>query len=426
MASKIIIFRYCAPPYKLFPLHKITTTNFHKYYLKMKKAIHILLFALLLVSCSSDDNNEVLSQLTIKITSDETIKDYSKFQITITESRTGTESTGKSDASGTCIFDLPMGSYQVTVEDLIDGASTMYGRVNNYTLSGSQATLSIKVEPIMNTLDKTFVLDELYFNGASNGSWNYTYYEQYFTIRNISDRALYADGLSFGVAGDYNALEAGDDMSKYLPDNVIISQFYTIPGDGRTYKIEPNKSLVIAFSAINHNESGSKPKSLDLSGADLEIYVEGGMTADNPDVPNVIVNYSVFQAFHWQYSGAAPMILFRLEGDAATFLESNKVNLPNPASMGTMYQDFVKLPTKYIIDAVETGCADEFYEKVLPVTVDRSSILINDAFYGGFNEQFVQRKSIVDDKGNNTVQDTNDSAKDFVLNVGGQKSYPKK
>lgn len=394
----------------------------------MKRIIYSLFFTtLLFISCGDDDNNDgVLSQLTIELTNDGNLNDYSLFHVTITELKTGIEFSGKANTKGIVVFEVPMGSYTIVSEDLIDGASTMIGRMDNYILSQSKATLQIKVEPLQNSLEKTFVLDELYFNGATNGSWNSTYYEQYFTIRNISDKALYADGLSFGVAGDYNALDNGDAMSKFLPDDVIISQFYTIPGNGRTHKVSPNESLVIAFSAINHNENGDKPKSLNLSGADFEIYVEGGMTPDNPDVPNVNVDYSVFQAFHWQYSGAAPLILFRLNEDAATFLSKNKVNLPNPASMGTMHQDFVKLPTRLIIDAVETGCVNEFYHKVLPLTVDKSTILINDEFYGGFKEQFIQRKTITDGKGNSTVQDTNDSAKDFVINVGGQKNYPKK
>lgn len=392
----------------------------------MKKVINILLFALLFVSCEDNKYDEILSRFTIEITSEQNIDDYSDFQITVTELKSGLTFTGKSDEKGTCLFELPMGSYSVVAEDLVDGASTLYGKIENYTLSENIGRLEINVEALMNTLEKSFVLDELYFNGANNGSWNYTYYEQYFTIRNISNRPLYADGLSFGVAGDYNCLEGGDDMSKFLQDDVIISQFYTIPGDGRSFKIEPNESMVIAFSAINHNESGKNPKSLDLSGAHVEIYVEGGMTVDNPDVPNVIVDYSVFQAFHWQYSGSAPMILFRLKGDHKEFLEKNKVLLPNPASMGTMEQYFVKLPSEYIIDAVETGCKDEFFHKVLPTSVDRSSILVDATMYTWFKEQFVQRKEIIDANGKPTLQDTNDSAKDFVVNVGGQKSYPKK
>jgi len=395
----------------------------------MKKLIPLLLLLPLLFSCSdSNSNDEILSKLTIEISSDNAISDYSNFQVVITESKSGLKFTGKTNATGTIEFELPMGAYSIVVEDLIDGASTMYGRVDNYTLSNLQATLPVTVEPIENTLEKTFVLDELYFNGAKNG-WNGTYYEQYFTIRNISDRALYADGLSFGITGDFNGLETGDDFSQYLPNHVVIGQFYTIPGNGRTYKVEPYESLVIAYSAINHNENDDQPKSLDLSGADFEVYVDYEYTpiVDNPEVTNVIVNYTVHQAFYWIYSGVAPMVLFRLQEDPETFIANNKVNLPNPASMGYMYHDYLKLPTEYIIDAVETGMQDQLYHKVLPTSVDRSAILIEcDAYYDGFLEQFVQRKTIVDESGNTTVQDTNNSEEDFVVNVGGQKSYPKK
>lgn len=392
----------------------------------MKKVIYSLLFVLLF-SCSSNNNDEVLSKLTIQVTSDKKMSDYSSFQVVLSESKSGLKFTGKTDAKGIVEFNLPMGSYNIIAEDLIDGVSTMYGRMDNYTLAQSQATLSIAVQPIMNTLNKTFVLDELYFNGAKDGS-NYSFYDQYFTIRNISDRALYADGLSFGVCGDFNGLEGGDDFSKFLPDNVVIGQFYTIPGDGRTYKVEPNKSLVIAYSAINHNEDGNHPKSLDLSGADFEVYVdyEGTQIVDNPEVTNVIVNYTVHQAFYWIYSGVAPLVLFRLQEDPNTFIQNNKVNLPNPAS-GRLHHDYLKLPTKYIIDAAETGMKDQLYHKVLPASVDKSEILIECDGYSDFGkEQFIQRKSIVDEKGNSTVQDTNDSQKDFVVNVGGQKNYPKK
>lgn len=390
----------------------------------MKKVISIFIFTLLFIACK-DNDDEILHELSIKISSKTEINDYSNFIVTITELQSGSVFTGQASSGGEATLLLPVGTYSIVVEDAIDGASTMYGRTESFTLSKENLSTSITVEPIINTLEKSFVLDELYFNGASNGAWNYTYYEQYFTIRNISGRALYADGLCFGVAGDYSALEVGDAMSKYLPDTVIISQFYTIPGNGRTFKVNANESLVVAFSAINHNESGDKPKSVDLSGADVEIYVEGGMTADNPEVPNVIVDYSVFQAFHWQYSGAAPMMLFRLDEDHQTFLEKSKEALPNPASWGTMIQDFVKLPAEYIIDGVETGAKDEFYHKVLPASVDKSSILVDATFYQGFKEQFIKRKEIVDDKGNASVQDTNSSSDDFELIVGGQKSYPK-
>ncbi|MDM1499537.1 DUF4876 domain-containing protein [Myroides odoratimimus] len=393
----------------------------------MKKFISFLLLSMVfLASCSSDDSSSNnLSELTIQITSKQEVKDYSNFQVTLTELQSGQTSTSKANSDGVAVFKVPNGTFKVMTEDIVDDAVTMSGEVLNFIVSEQKTTIELPVELVVSPNNTSFVIDELYFNGAKNG-YAYTYYEQYFTIRNITNKAIYADGLSFGVAGDFNSLNVGDGMSKFLPNDIIISQFYTIPGDGKTYRVEPNASLVIAFSAINHNESGNQPKSLDLSGADLEIYVEGGMTVDNPEVPNVIVNHSIFEAFHWQYSGATPMILFRLPEDADTFLAKNKVKLANPLSMGSMIQDYVKLSSDYVIDAVETGLKEEFYHKVLPNAIDRGSILIAGSTYEGFLEQFVQRKTVIDKDGKQTIQDTNNSTEDFVLNVGGQKSYPKK
>lgn len=394
-----------------------------------KTVVSLFVLTLLLFSCEKE-NNEVLSRLSVKITSEKEVDNYADFQVKMTELKSGQSYMSKANEEGVALFEIPMGAYSIVAENLKDGVSTLYGINENFVLEKDNAELTIKVESIINSLKQSFVLDELYFNGAKNGT-SPTMYEQYFTIRNISDRALYADGLSFGVCGDFNTLDQKNEMSKLLPDVVVLSQFYTIPGGGRTYKVEPNKSIVIAHSAVNHNESGDKPKSLDLSGADFEIYVDsewGSMTPDNPEVPNVKVNFSTFQAFHWQYSGAAPMVLFRLDEAPKTFIKKNKQIFENPASMGVMKQDFIKLPSKYIIDAVETGVKDAFYHKVLPVSVDKSSFQIpgTSQWGSGFEELFIQRKEISGDDGKLTVKDTNDSENDYVLKKGGQKSYPKK
>lgn len=391
----------------------------------MKKIFYYLLVATLVFSCDDDDEVK-LNELTVKITCGKTITNYSTFHVILTELKTNQKHEKFCDENGHATFNLPAGAYNIVAENLVNGVSTFYGRNENYTLSEKSAAIDINVENITKALDQTFVLDELYFNGAKNGKYNYTMYEQYFTIRNISDRPLYADGLCFGVAGDHSCVEAFNEMSVFLPDEIIISQFYTIPGNGTDHIIQPNKSLVIAFSAINHNENGDKPKSLDLSGADFEIYVEGGMTVDNPEVPNVFVDYSVFEAFHWQYSGTTPMILFQLDENHKTFIANSKVNLCNPASIGTRKHDFLKLPKNLIIDAVETGCKEEFYRKVLPASIDKSNILVDATMCESFKEQFVKRKETLNTNGEKVVMDTNDSAKDFIVDVGGQKNYPKK
>ena len=390
----------------------------------MKKFFTLLfMVSLILVSCDKSEE-ETLCQLTVQLTSDTEEIPLAGFDIKVKDLKSGTlMEPQKSTEKGIAVFNVAKGQYDITAEFFEGEDCLYYGSQENLTVSSS-TTATIKVLPLKKPSTKTFVLDELYFNGNNNGGYDNTYYEQYFTIRNVSDRALYADGLSFGITGDFNSMEELNKMHDLLPDVVVLSQMYTLPGDGTTYKVEPGESLVIAFSAVNHKEGGEKPNSLDLSGADFEIYIQGAMTADNPEVPNVIVNFSTFQAFQWQYSGASPILLFRLDEDAASFIEKNKEVFPNPASMGMMDQDFIKLPSKYIIDAVETSVADNLYHKVLPTEIDKSSIaipgtgMLGDGFYG----HFVQRKAAAE----GYVLDTNDSANDFELITGGAKNYPKK
>lgn len=407
----------------------------------MKKIYYIMLLLTTLavtVSCSDDDEGAKLSELTVQLTSDNTVNDYTKFQIKVTDLKSGKTTSLNADASGKAAFNLPLGSYNIVAEDNADGASTMYGHTENYMLSENAATVEIKLGSIINTMEKTFVLDELYFNGDKNGEYEYIYYESYLTITNVSDRPLYADGLSIAICGDYNSIEASDSdpMPQYLKkDSVVITQLYTIPGDGRTYKVEPGKSLVLAHTAINNKLDGngnadpSKTNSIDLSGADFEFYVpyEYSMTTDNPEVPNMIVDYSMNQAFNWGYSGSTPIMLVRLDAGKKAEILANKVNLAIPASYGMMKMDHLLLPVSSIIDGVETGAADNLFRKVLPDRVDRGSVLISSGgFSGGFDGQFIKRKITIGTDGKSTVADTNNSTDDFEIIPHGQKSYPKK
>ncbi len=225
-------------------------------------------------------------------------------------------------------------------------------------------------------------------------------------------------------------------MPQYLKqDSVVITQLYTIPGDGRTYKVEPGESLVLAHTAINNklDENGnvdpSKTNSIDLSGADFEFYVpyEYSMTTDNPEVPNMIVDYSMNQAFNWGYSGSTPIMLVRLDADRKKEVVDNKVNLSIPAGYGSMKMDHLLLPVSSIIDGVETGSVDNMFRKVLPDRVDRGSILVNSGgLHGGFDGQFIKRKYASGADGRNYPTDTNNSTNDFEIIPHGQKNYPKK
>ena len=291
----------------------------------MKKKFSLLLLVstiALSIACSGEDNNkDSFVDVTVQITSEQTIKDYSNFQVTVAELKSGTTFTEKASVDGKVTFQLPLGSYSVVAEDLINGASTLYGRVENVVVASSAPQITLKVAPITSSLEKSFVLDELYFNCDKNGIFQ-VYYERYLTIRNVSDRPLYADGLSIAICGDYNSIEVEkNEMDDYLKkDTLVIGQLYTIPGDGRTYRVDPGQSLVLANSAINHKldkdgkEDSKKVHSIDLSGANFEFFVADPyvQTVDNPEVPNMIVDHAANKAFNWEYNGSMPIMLVKL------------------------------------------------------------------------------------------------------------------
>ena len=393
---------------------------------KISLFLVVLLGIFVFVSCSSDNESEKLSQLTVQLSSSKKGVDYSNFTVKLTESRSGQQFVSKANTTGLTTFNVPLGQYDIAAEDALNGASTMYGSQQNFTFSEANRVCKLEVKDLQASMAKTFVLDELFFNCSKAGEYNNLYYEEYFTIRNVSERSLYADGLSFAICGDYNAIEDDGEKSAYLKkDEIVVSQLYTIPGNGREHLVKPGESLVIAHSAIDHSEGGIKKGAVNLTGADFEIYVpyEYSMTTDNAEVPNLTVNYSMFQAFSWGYTGYAPLMLLRADENLTDYVPKHLESMKVTGAFGNKKQNYLVIPTRWIIDAAETGCKDNFLHKVLPVQVDKSSIQVqDDGLYGGFKSLFVQRKPA--NKG--YLQDTNDSENDFVIVPNGQKNYPKK
>ena len=395
----------------------------------MKKILLMFIASLsfiTLFSCSEDEV-EQLCVLSIQIEGVNEASMYTKFQVKLTEQKSGAITKAAVNDKGVATATLPLGTYKITAEDAENGACTMYGAIDNFTLSQKNADLKLVVKPILETLDKTFVLDELFFNCSSNdGAYDRNYYEEYLSIKNISNQPLYADGLSVAIAADPNDSEAGE-MAEYLKkDKIVISQLYTIPGKGREHLVQPGQSIVIAHSAVDHSEGGKKAKARNLTGANFELFVphQYAMTVDNPEVDNMIVNFSTFQAFQWGYGGGISIMLVKTKEDATQYCNENKVAMINPNAYTTKKQDYVVLPTNTIIDGVEIGAKGSLVHKALPNNIDRDAVLIDDTpgMMGGFKGLFVQRKTA--EKG--YLQDTNNSTDDFVVIANGQKNYIKK
>ena len=385
-----------------------------------------LSLALVIHSCSDDDEVTVPAT-TIQLFCEDADVDLSAFNVTMKELRSGTEFSGVTDAEGKVSVRLPLGPYDIVAEKAQNGGVTHFGSLTNYTLTENSKTIRVEVSSVLDALEKTFVLDELFFNCSNNdGAYDRNYYEEYFTITNVSDRPLFADGLAFAIAGDYNGVEDEGDKTIYLPDSIVVSQIYSIPGDGSKYLVQPGKSLVIAHSAIDHSEGGKKANARNLSGADFEIYVphEFSMTTDNPEVTNLNVDYSMFQAFQWGYTGYAPLMLVKPTEKLNGYVQKHIKTMDLTSSAGMMQQNYLIIPTSWIIDGAEAGAKDYFYHKVLPDFVDRGQVLLDeDAMnFGGFNSLFVKRKAAAE----GYLQDTNNSSDDFEVIPFGQKDYPAK
>lgn len=84
-----------------------------------------LLTLVIAVSCSNDDDVAQLSTLTIQLTSENPIDDYSSFQLNITDLKSGSVTTAEVNAAGTAVVTLPLGSYNISAENPVDGASSM-------------------------------------------------------------------------------------------------------------------------------------------------------------------------------------------------------------------------------------------------------------------------------------------------------------
>lgn len=400
--------------------------------LSVRYLIAVFVFILLLSSCLSDGPEYKPVTLTVRVSP--AVEDE---PITLTSRKTGRSEVRMTNTEGIVSFEVTKGQYDLVAEKTNEKGKTVnFGRIDYVTLYRPEEELTIPLTLFDLGKEPSFVLDELYFNGSmGKRKWKTIFNDQYFTICNNSDYLLYADGLSVGITGDYNYIPWKTDMDYVLPDYVAVTQIYTIPGKGMDVPVKPGESLVICRSAINHvRDPELDIHTPDLSGADFEVYVPHpfSVTVDNPEVPNMIVSHSHYQAFDWHFDGGNPIFIFKVD-DVAKLVRENAIKCVNAAWQGghaPKYVTCIKVPTSSIIDGVETGCKNYLLKLCLPEVVDRGAFLIPG--YGtqtmGSSHQgfFLKRIEIVEPSGRIRKKDTNNSGHDFQMILEGQKSYPAK
>jgi len=425
----------------------------------MKKtlSIFIILFGLIIQSCSNDDNeNEALKpvdfSVSLKYEAAFNSLNVKKASITIVNTETANKYTVESDESGVALFKqiLP-GTYSITATKVIQSAE--FTETFGYTpteaeinFNGSASSIIVNATAIATSIEmKTskvgdFVIKQIYY-GGSDTKKGAVFRDQFIEIYNNSNTVQYADGLYMAqltgstttTVAAYSLPNGQFDWSKSEgmtlananTDYVYALNIIKVPGNGTQYPVQPGKSIVIAQNAINHKanyiDNNGKAVSIvspeltvDLSTADFESFL-GTYSGDtyqydiqNPAVPDVNIAYwgnsnndMIFDSL-----GRHGYTIFKMTDAEFAALKKYK----NPKGEANLS---LQIPVSVLIDGVDTtrDLGSLLVPKKLPSQIDGGNTYLPS---GAYSSKSVMRKTKTTIAGRIVLQDTNNSTNDFV------------
>jgi len=388
----------------------------------MKKYLFFLL--IIIAGCTDVYNVPTTLQLNILVKYPQEFNDgapISNATVKITNIQTNREYENATNESGIATFAIRGGNYDIMVslseehEIEIDGYLARKTVLFNGSLTGQvitdlDETLTITTDYSVHS--EGFVIKELYVSGSRTPEEETYGADKFIEIYNNSDQVLYADGLCFGLVHPVTTEKPTPwvDNDGNLLDRCPVWSFVPIvPGSGQDYPINPGESFVIALSGLNHKDDpNGNPNSIDLSGADWEMYVEDGKFVDVPSVPNILMQrISKGTAIALSVRGQVS-IIFRLPSDDIQSIFTDPDNfMIQPGGSENCFM----VPWSWIIDGVENVRIDDkgVYKRLKP-SIDLGYI----QFRGGYEGVSIRRKvqEVID--GRVVYQDTNNSAEDFL------------
>lgn len=447
----------------------------------MKRLILLLIIpVLVLIGCNRDDdfgkNNEIKPvPFTVNIKYDASkypsVADKGVANVTIImkNNATGDQITGKTDANGDLILNAVLpGNYSVQAELQLKQSEyeQQIGQETSYEIvhfGGFDEKVTVNANTSSKLLRITsgnlgdLVIKQYYYAG-SDTKLGANFRDQFIEIHNNSDQTIYADGLYLVfLEGNINnnpttyTLSNGQyDWSKtagggsaantdYVYSNILIK----IPGNGSQYPILPGKSIVIAQTAINHkmpfddiNGTGvaiqEPDRTVDLSHADFETYMGDYNTSigkkpfawdiQNIMVPDMLVSYWSIASNDLILNVNSMLGLGILRATDTEVATWKKVASPK-APTGTL---FLQIPKNFIIDGIDITDKEQKAPKDFPADIDASRTFIVNAVgqaEGTFTGLSVIRKTKEIVNGRVVLQDTNNSANDFVTIKANPRGY---
>jgi hypothetical protein len=439
----------------------------------MKKLFSFLTILLLIVSCSNDDDfgNAGSSALqpisfTVNAKYDSSFNNLasSGATVTITNSSTGDIYTATTDTNGAGKFaSILPGTYKITISKKMTAEefSTAFGYTSSTAeviFNGSQENVTANTNVTSTTIELKsarvgdLVIKQVYYSGSS-ATQGAVFRDQFIEIFNNSNEVIYADGLYIGqlygktstTSASYTLSNGQFDWSKSVgmtmgdkanTEYVYADYVFRIPGNGIQYPIQPGESILIAQTAVNHKSPlvgndgdpitiNDPTLTVNLSTANFESYLGDFRTSIGESVYQYdIQNPAVadLQIAYWgkvgSYSGNKDFIMDSLGRDsfvifrADDFTSYKEYSDPSVTSVTSSTKFFVQIPNSMILDGVDLQHYNTNSQrpKMLQSSIDASSIACD----ASYNSQSVIRKTKTTINGRIVLEDTNNSANDFV------------
>lgn len=440
----------------------------------MKNKIFAALSLIALFSCSDDELTTMTQTVgyNVQVNYDESYDNLLASNVKVTLQSTNTSETYQlmTDASGKATFgNIIPGTYDLnaTITLSSEEFNTTFGYYPDtqeviFNASIGQTVINAENTSV-NLVLKTarmgdLVIKQIYYSG-SHTTQGASFRDQFIEIHNNSNEVIYADGLyfaqAFGILNntttEYVQPSGQWDWSQSYgmtlgnaanTDYLYADYIYQIPGNGTDYPIQPGGSIVLAQSALNHKaplvDNTGNPLSvlnpdltIDLSGADFEVnYINLRASIglepfksdiENPAVPNLLISYVGKEG---AYHATTDMLLDNLGRDSyvifrAENLQFNQYPTPNFTTVDGSTKYYMQIPANIVIDGVETQHVSNNIPRRLPETLDISSIKV----FTAYNTEAVIRKTKAVVDGRVILQDTNNSAQDFVVQRANPRGF---
>ncbi len=396
----------------------------------MKKIVYFWVICLLAcVSCNDDDDVNISSgELNLKLPAELVNPEIKNLTAKIENVNTGVIIEKELKKLSLSNLDLEDGLYNITVRGMVNYQTSYVAKEETVTQSvtsevrGAKENIEIKGGSFTVTLplflkskSDGFVISEIFFSWTKTPEGKPYFYDSFFELYNNTDKVLYADGLCIGET----KLKTTHILENFAPDirneAVILRTAYRIPGSGKEHPVKPGETFVFCDIARNHKIEN--PNSIDLSKANFEWYDVNKRDTDTPEVPNMerllIENARVV----WKpfSRGQHSYALFRVPNtvSAEDFASNHSFSYEFSLKGKTYKKEVWKIENSEVIDAVECSTPSAFEWKALSPSLDLTWTYSGDADDSRYGHS-VKRKISHKEGDRIVLQDTNDSASDFI------------